>query len=209
MTVSQIANLTTIPIGIVCLIVSLRAFQAYRLTRSDMLFVLGLAMATISVGTFIGTVGDTHPGGTAFNTDWVRAYVTCSGFLFVFLSSLVRTHDQMQKLIRWQVASIGLFVVIILLIPFYPPTKSPPIAIALIVGRLIIYSCIGIRYAILYTSKTTRFSLYMTIAFTILFIGYALNIPTTVAPSLAYLTIIAALVRIVAYLIMLTAYTTE
>jgi hypothetical protein len=49
----------------------------------------------------------------------------------------------------------------------------------------------------------------MTIAFIILFIGYALNIPTTVAPSLAYLTIIAALVRIVAYLIMLTAYTTE
>ena len=96
--ISQIANLMSIPIGTVCLIISLRAFYVYRLSRSDMLFVLGLAMASISLGTFVGTVGDAHIGGNMFATDWARSFGACGGGLFIFLSSLVKSHDQMRQL---------------------------------------------------------------------------------------------------------------
>jgi hypothetical protein len=54
MTISQVANLMSIPIAIVCFSISIRAFYIYNLSRSDMLFVLGLSMASIAVGTLWG-----------------------------------------------------------------------------------------------------------------------------------------------------------
>jgi hypothetical protein len=206
MTISEIANLMTIPIGIVCLFISLRAFYIYNLSRSDMVYVLGLSMACIAGGTFLGTVGDAHIAGNTLNTDWGRAYGACCGGLFIFLSSLASSHKQMQQLKRWQVLAVIVFVIVVLLTPLYPPAKSPPIAFALNACRMVIYTCAFMRYFTLYLSKGTRFSLIMWSAFLILLIGYALNIPGILQGGLALVTIIAATVRITAYLTILAAY---
>jgi hypothetical protein len=206
MTISQVANLMSLPIATICLFISLRAFYIYNLSRSDMIYVLGISMALISIGTFIGFAGDAHIAGNSLNTDWARSFGACGGALFIFLSSLMKSHKQMQQLKRWQVATAVLFVIVALLTPFYPPTKSAPIALSLNAGRMIIYTCAFIRYFALYLSKHTRFSLLMWIAFLVVVIGYGLNIPGILQSSLALVTIIAASVRITAYLTMLTAY---
>jgi hypothetical protein len=71
---------------------------------------------------------------------------------------------------------------------------------------MIIYTCAFIRYAALYMRKSTRFSLIMGLAFIVLVIGYSLNIPGIVDSHFAYFSIIAASVRIVAYVSLLVAY---
>jgi len=206
MAISDIANLMSIPVGIVCLFISLRAFYIYNLSRSDMVYVLGVSMASIATGIFLGAVGDLHIAGNTLNMDWSRAYGSSCGGLFIFLSSLVSSQKQMQQLKHWQTLAIVLFVFVVLLTPLYPPDKSPPIAIPLNVSRMVIYSCAFVRYFTLYLSKGTRFSLIMWLAFLLLFIGFGLNIPGVLQAKLAFVTIIAATVRITAYLTILTAY---
>lgn len=206
MTIGDIANLMSIPIGFVCLFISLRAFYIYNLSRSDMVYVLGLSMACIAAGTFLGTVGDAHMAGNTLNTDWGRAYGACCGGFFIFLSSLVGSHKQMQQLKRWQVLAVVVFIIVVLLTPLYPPAKDPPIAFTLNACRIVIYTCAFMRYFTLYLSKGTRFSLIMGISFLILLVGYALNIPGILQSGLALVTIIAATVRITAYVSILAAY---
>lgn len=207
MTTSQLANYMSIPIAVICLIISVVAFNMYRLSRKDMLFVLGLAMASISIGTFVGIVGEIHIGGNTYNTEFARAFGACCGGLFIFLSSLVKSQKQMQQLKRWQIIAAFLFVIVAALTPLYPPIKSPMISFALNGCRILIYGCAFIRYAILYSSKSTRFSLIMSIGFLVLVAGYALNVPGIFQTTFAFITIVAASVRIIAYVTLLIAYT--
>jgi hypothetical protein len=206
MTISQVANLMSIPIAVVCLSISIRAFYIYHLSRSDMLFVLGMSMAAIGVGTFMGTIGDAHLGGNHFATDWTRSFGACSGGFFIFLSALMKSHEQMQKLRRWQLFVTAIFVIVIILTPLFPPVPGAFGSFALNACRMIIYSCAFIRYAILYASKRTRFSLVLTIGFGVLVIGYSLNIPGIFSTQFAFLSIVAATVRITAYLTLLGGY---
>ncbi len=206
MSISLIATLMSVPIAIICLFISLRAFYVYNLSRNDMILVLAMAMAVISSGTFVGLVGELHIGGNTLSTDWARSFAACCGGLFIFLSSLVKSHEQMRQLKRWQVIATGLFIIVVMLTPLYPPIKNPLISLALNGGRMIIYSCAFVRYALLYMSKSTRFSLTMSIAFLVLVIGYALNIPGIFQTQLAIFTIAAAAIRISAFLTLLAAY---
>lgn len=206
MTISQIANLMSIPIAVVCLSISIRAFYVYNLSRSDMLYVLGMSMASIGIGTFMGTIGDAHIGGNNFATDWTRSFGACSGGLFIFLSALMKSREQMQRLRRWQMVAMGLFVVVIILTPIFPPVPGPFASFALNACRMTIYTCAFVRYAMLYGAKGTRFSLILGIGFFVLVIGYSLNIPGIFYAQFAFLTIIAATVRIGAYLTLLGGY---
>ncbi len=205
--ISLIATLMSVPIAGICLYISLRAFYIYNLARNDMIFVLGLAMAILCVGTVVGLIGELHLGGNKLNTDWPRAYGGCCGALFIFLSSFMKSHEQMQRLKWWQVFAIVLFIIVILLTPLYPPIKNPLISFALNGGRMVIYSCAFIRYAYLYLKKSTRFSLILSIGFLVLVLGYGLNIPGIFQAQLAVFTILAASVRISAYATILVAYT--
>jgi hypothetical protein len=206
MTISQAANLMSIPIAVVCLSISIRAFYIYHLSRSDMLFVLGMSMASIGVGTFIGAIGDAHPGGINFAVDWTRSFGACSGGLFIFLSALMKSNEQMQRLRNWQLLTAGLFLVVIILTPLFPPVPGTAGSFALNACRMIIYTCAFVRYAMLYAAKGTRFSLILAIGFGVLVIGYSLNIPGIFSAQFAFLTIIAATVRIAAYLTLLGGY---
>lgn len=203
---NQVATLMALPIACVCLFISIRALYIYSLSRSNMLFVLGLAMASISLGTFFGFIGEAHLAGNMLNTDWARTFGACGGGLFIFLSSLVKTQSQMQQLKRIQLVVFALLIVVMLLTPLYPPIKNPYLSLSLNALRMIIYTCAFVRYAMLYISKATRFSLLMSLAFLVLVIGYGLNIPGMFQSQLVFLTVVAASVRIIAYLGLLTAY---
>lgn len=206
MTIAQVANLMSIPIGVICLLISIRAFYIYSLSLNEMIFVLAFSMAFISIGTFVGTIGDAHIAGNTWNVDWTRTFGASCGGLFIFISSLATSSQQMRKIRQWQVMVAFLFVIVIALTPFYPSAKTPPLPLVLNSLRIIIYSAAFIRYAFLYSSKSTRFSSMMCIAFLVLVTGYALNIPGILQSSLAIFTIIAAAVRISAYATLMAAY---
>ena len=209
MTIPQVANMMSIPIGIICLLISIRAFYIYTLSFNDMIFVLALSMAFLTIGTFVGTIGDAHIAGNTWNVDWTRTCGACCGGIFIFLSSLATSSQQMRKIRQWQVMVAILFVIVIVLTPFYPSAKTPPLPLVLNSLRILIYSCAFIRYALLYNSKSTRFSSMMCIAFLVLVTGYVLNIPGILQSSLAIFTIIAAAVRMSAYVTLLAAYSVK
>ncbi|GHO46659.1 hypothetical protein [Ktedonospora formicarum] len=209
MPIPVIANLMSIPIALVTMAIAIRALFMYRLSRSDMLLVLGLAMGSISIATLVGSLSDSHIGGTSFTGDWARAFGACCGALFIYLSSLVKSHEQMLNLVRWQALGWILFIIVILCTPLYPPIQAPWTPLILNLFRMIIYSLAFVRYASLYATKSTRFSMIMSVGFFILIIGYALNIPGYFQSGLIFFTIIAASVRIVSYLTLFWAYNTN
>jgi hypothetical protein len=209
MSINAIANLISFPVGIVCLILSIRAFYIYSLSRSELLAVLGFAMGSIATGIFVGNVGEAHLFGITYNTEWARYTGSSSGALFLFLSSLVKSHAQVQKLRRWQVLVAIFFVIVIGLTPILPPFASPWIPFGLNSIRILIYGATFIRYTGLYLSKGTRFSLIISIGFILLVIGFSLNAPGLLAPGFATLTITGAFVRIVGYSTMSLSYSVK
>jgi hypothetical protein len=207
MNVSLAASYIALPISIVCLFITIRAFYIYSLSRSDMLFVLGLSMASISLGTFIGSAGTLHLISSSWNAEWTRAFGACSGGLFIFLSSLVQSQEQLQRLRRWQIATAAVFILVILLTPLYPSFSNPWIPTFLYTCRIIIYTLALIRYVSLYQSKSTPFSFIMCLAFSLLVIGFILNLPGLFQPThFALLTITGGIVRIFGYSTLLFAY---
>lgn len=206
MDIKMIANLISFPVGVVCLSISIRAFFLYTKSRSDMIFILGLAMASIACGIFAGNIGEAHLRLFHYNTEWARFVGSSSGALFIFLSSLVKSYSQLQRLRRWQVVFALLFLVVVFLTPLLPPFASPLIPAGLNGVRIIIYGSAFIRYATIYVSKETRFSLMMCVAFMLLVTGFGLNIPQYFSTQVALLTITGAFVRISGYSMLLLAY---
>jgi hypothetical protein len=207
MNVSSLASIIALPIAIVCFLISVRAFYGYAISRSDMLFVLGFSMALISLGTFVGSAGALHLVNSKWNTEWPRAFGACSGGLFIFLSSLVQSHEQMQRLRRWQVGTAVVFVIVVLLTPLYPPFASPWTPVLLYTCRIVIYACALIRYITLYQSKSTLFSFIMLMGFSLLVIGYIMNLPGLFQSAhFALLTIVGGIVRIFGFSTLLFAY---
>ena len=207
MSVSSLGSYIALPIAITCFFVSIRAFYIYSLSRSDMLFVLGLSMASISLGTFVGSAGALHLISSSWNAEWTRAFGACTGGLFIFLSSLVQSHEQMRRLRLWQVWIAGIFIIVVLLTPLYPPFTTPWTPVALYSCRIVIYSSAFVRYVALYRSKSTLFSFIMFLGFSLLVIGFFLNMPGLFQPThFALLTIIGGIIRIFGYLTLLFAY---
>ena len=206
MNISTIANLSLLPIGVVCTLIAIRAFYMYSLSRSDVLFILGFAMSSIAVAVLMSNIGDAHL--VPYNTQWARYMCSSSAALFIFLSSLVKSHEQLGQLKRAQIIFAALCVVVILLTPVLPPFASPLIPVTLNNIRTLIYGAALIRYAYLYIKKESRFSLIMSLGFLLLVTGYILITPQLLQPSTtnATLNIIGSFVRIIGYSLLLVAY---
>lgn len=206
MTIQTIANLSLFPIGVVCTIIAIRAFYMYSLSRSDMLFILGFAMCSIAVAVFMSNIGDAH--FVPYNTQWARYACGSSAALFIFLSSLVKSHEQLGQLKRAQVIFAALCVVVIALTPVLPPFSSPLIPVTLSSIRTLIYGAALVRYAYLYILKESRFSLIMSLGFLLLVTGFILATPQLLNPTTATatLSIIGSFVRVFGYSSLLIAY---
>ncbi|HEY7416646.1 MAG TPA: hypothetical protein VH593_15765, partial [Ktedonobacteraceae bacterium] len=182
MDINTIANAASVPVGLVCLALAIRAFYLYVLSRSDVVFVIGFAMASIALAILFGVTGEVHLGGNSLQTDWARYTGSSSGALFIFLSSLVKSHEQMKQLRRWQLVVAMVFLSVILLTPILPPL-SPLVSAAFSSVRTVIYGAAFIRYASLYAFKGTRFSLIMCVGFLLLAIGFGLFTPHLLFPN--------------------------
>jgi hypothetical protein len=207
MDIPSIANTLLLLVGIVSLIIALRAFAVYMPSRNDMIFILGLAMASTALGIFCAYVGNIHLGGITFNTQWAWYAGTSSGALFLFLSSLTKSMEQLRVLRRWQVISTALVLLVVILTPVLPAFASPLTPAALNLVRTLLYTGCCLRYAALYLSKETRFSLFMGLGFLALAVGFGMVTPQLLQPDFAVLAILGALVRVAGYTTVLAAYT--
>jgi hypothetical protein len=204
MDVQSIANTMFLLLGIVCVILSIRAFYVYWLSQSDPLFIIGIAMATIALAIFCGYVKDIHL--VTANTKWAWYAGTTGGALFLVLNARVRAVAQFHALKNWQWVATVLFLLVVIITPFLPAFANPFIPAFLNIFRSLIYIWGFINYVMIYVAKRTRFSLLMGLGFLAIGAGFGTLTPQIFQPDLAVLVIIASSLRIVGYSTLLTAY---
>lgn len=206
MDTQSLENWLLLLVGIVVLIIAIRAFLVYVPSRNDMIFILGLAMASTSLGIFCAYAGRVQLCGIAYNTDWAWYAGTSSGSLFLFLGSLVKSMEQLRLLRRWQIIATTLFLLVVVLTPVLPAFSSPFVPAILNLVRTLLYAGCCLRYAVLYLLKETRFSSIMSLGFLLLAAGFGMITPQILEPGFVALAILGAFVRIVGYLTVLAAY---
>ncbi len=199
------ANTTLFLLGVVCTILAMRALYVYTLSRSTMLFIIGVAIGTIGLAIFCGFAENVHL--TTYNTQWAWYVGSSIGACFLVISSLVKSNAQLQRVRHWQMVASGAFLLVVLITPTLPAFSSPFIPATFNIFRTLIY-CVGfIRYATLSSSKGTRFTLLMSAGFLLIGVGFGIFTPQIFQPSLAVLSIIGSTMRMLGYTTLLLAYT--
>lgn len=157
---------------VVPLFIALRAFRLYSQSRSPRLFILGLAMAMITLtaadNLFVNFV--TVP----FNTYWFLYIGQTVSYLFIMLSLFSSSEEYLQRLVYWQIIASILLIVLLLLSPVIPPFTATTTDVRAIISGSRVVACLGIFccYTIAFMKKTTRFSFVMSIAFLLLTFGH-------------------------------------
>jgi hypothetical protein len=170
--------------AVITLLISLRAFYLYSKTRSDMLFILGLAMAVIVVGGFSGLIGDFLLTSSAFNTFWFRYIGQTVSYLFIFFISLRGAERYMHSLRRWNLIATALLFVLLLLTPVIPVNTGTTLTEVLSGSRSLV--CLAVffnYYFVIYDMKATRFSFLMCSAFLLISFGIAIYTVKFSAPN--------------------------
>ena len=204
MDMQSIANTMFLLLGFVCVILSIRAFYVYIFSKSDALFIIGMAMVTIALAIFCGYAKDIHL--VSANTKWAWYVGTAGGALFLVLNAGVRSTAQFRTLKAWQWLATILFLLVVIATPFLPEFANPFIPASLNIFRSLIYIWGFFRYIMLYSAKRTRFTLLMALGFLAIGTGFGTLTPQIFQPGLAVLVIIASSLRIIGYSTLLTAY---
>ena len=174
--------------ALITLLVSLRAFNLFAKTRSDTLFIVGLAMAIIGLGGIAGILGDYVITSKSFNTFWFRYIGQIVSYLFIFFISLPHAERHMRALKWWNIAASTLLLALLIATPFVPPIPGVGLTELLSGARGVV--CLAIcfnYYFVMWGKKATRFSLLMCAAF--LFIATGIGVYTikfSVANPLPY-----------------------
>lgn len=203
----DINGLLLVILGITCLGLAGYAFYKYSLTRSDPLFIVGVSLSTIGVSIFFGYFDVLHVGDATLYVSWLWHAGSSIGLLFLFLISVMASNEQMRMLRRWQVFATLLFFILILLTPMLPAPSDPSVPAIVSLARPLICTCAFLRYASLYFTKETRFSLVMSLAFLLLGIGFGVVTPQLLVPGLTALGAMGSVLRISGYSTLIIAYT--
>lgn len=199
-----LANTTFLVLGIVCFVLSIRAFYVYILSKSDFLFVIGLSMADIGISVIVGYLQDIHLISWNAHLSWYLG--TILGALFLVLGSWASSHQQISTIKRWLIILTALYFVQTLLTPIMPQFPNPYVPAVLNITRTTIGLVGSARYFMLYLSKRTRFTLLMSLAFLLIGSGFGVLTPYLFNSTLAIFLTFGYSLRIIGYSILLTAY---
>lgn len=158
--------------AIITLCISLRAFYLYSKTRSDTLFIVGLAMAVIGLGGIVGIIGDYVITSKAFNTFWFRYIGQIVSYLVIFFISLPRAERHMRALKWLNIIATVFLLAILVLTPVLPPIPGAGLTEILSGARGLV--CLAIffnYYFVIYSMKGARFSFLMCAAFLLIATG--------------------------------------
>ncbi len=173
-----IANVLSITLFVVSLLIAIRAFFLYVRARSRRLFVLFLSMSVISLTAAAGFAGD-NVTSINLNVDWFNYIGQTVSFLFILLSCMRNSDNYLQQLTRWQVIVTVLLLILLFLAPILPAEFPDPALTKTILSgsRGLICLFIFFYYVTAFMTKESRFSLFMGIAFLLLGVGYLIIIP--------------------------------
>lgn len=205
MSSNLIANLLSITLFIVSLVIVVRSFYMYRRSPSHRLFILGLSMTTIALTALAGFAGD-NITSVSLNVDWFNYIGQTVSFLFIILSLWRNSDRYLRQLARWHIIASALLLVLLLLAPILPPDfPDPAVTKSLLSGsRGAISLVICIIYVSSFMRKENHFNLLMSGAFFLLSLGYFTIVPKYFQPN-DILDHIGDLLRIAGLLIFLGA----
>ena len=174
----QIVNskeITDLIIGfqaLITLLISLRAFYLFAKTRSDTLFIVGLAMVMIALGGIAGILGDYVITSKSFNTFWFRYIGQIVSYLFIFFISLPHAELHMRTLKWWNIVASTLLLALLAATPFVPSIPGTGLTELLSGARGVVCLAISFNYYfIMWGKKATRFSFLMCAAFLLIATG--------------------------------------
>lgn len=159
------------------LLIATRAFYLYTKNRSDDLFILGVAMLTISATGITAFIADNFFAspqrfGGIYNTLWFVYGGDTASYFFIFLSTLQRSDSNPSHLKRWQMFVTALLALVLLATPIIPPFPSPNDQAILNNARSLVCFINFGRYSYFFFKKESRFNFLMTLAFFLLTFGY-------------------------------------
>ncbi|MGH2493488.1 MAG: hypothetical protein ACRDIV_02185 [Ktedonobacteraceae bacterium] len=174
--------------AVITLLISMRAFYLFSKTRSDTLFIVGLAMAVIGIGGVAGLLGDYVIKSSAFNTFWFRYIGQIISYLFIFFISLPGA-DHHARALKWgNIVATVFLLALLVLTPVLP--AIPGVALTEILSGARGVVCLAIcfnYYFVIYGMKGTRFSFLMCAAFLLIATGIGVyTIKFSVANPLPY-----------------------
>jgi hypothetical protein len=177
-----IPNLIDVSLCLVALFIAVRSFDIYSRVRQYRLFILGLSMALVSLSA-AADFTSSYVMVIPLHTDWFLYIGQTVGFLFILLS-LVRSSDTyLRGLMILNILAFALLLFLLLLSPVLPEID---ITTRTLLGfsRLIICMLILVAYFSAYTSKPTRFSLFMCASFFFFTVDYLLTLQQYFVPTL-------------------------
>jgi hypothetical protein len=189
-----------------CFGTGIAAFRRYSMTQSERLFIIGMSMIMAAVGIVCGAL-DSLPALRPYSLEWSWYFGTSVGFFLLFLSSIMKSAEQFRILKRWSIIAGAVVIIMIALSTVLPDISENQNAILwLNTLRVIICSLVFFRYLILYTSKGTRFSLLLCLAFLFLAVGYITFIVQALSTAFAQLLVLVGIIRLAGDVLLFVAF---
>ncbi len=199
-------NVLLLVTGLCCFGTGITAFRRYSMAKSERLFIVGIAIIIVAIG-FISEALDSIFPLSPYALEWPWYFGTFIGYLLLFLSSIMNSVEQFRMLKRWSVIAVAAFVLSIILSTVFPHLDDNQSAtVVMNIPRTIICSLIFFRYLMLYTSKGTRFSLLLCLAFLFIGIGYIAIIAQTLNVMFMQFPLIGTIIRISGDVLLFTAF---
>src|SRR6266436_2363099 len=177
-----IPTLLHVSLCLVALFISARSFDIYSRFRQFRLFILGLSMALVSLSA-AADFTSSYVKAIPLHTDWFLYIGQAVGFLFILLSLVQSSDKYLRGLIRLNILAFVLLLILLLLSPVLPDMSDIPTRTLLGFSRLVICMLILLAYFSAYTSKPTRFSLFMSSSFFLFTVDYLSTLEQYFVPS--------------------------
>jgi hypothetical protein len=182
---------------------ALRVLRLYSHIRSPRLFLFGFAMLVISFTAVVDFAADFL---TFLHIECVLFVGQALSLLFVLFSLLPAFDRHLHSLMRLQILTSILLLVLLAFSPLFPSSLSNSWLIFFYATRSIICFAIFFYYISTFFYKSTRFSLLMSLAFFLLSFGYLLTLPKYVLPDAWLTDIIGDVVRIVGVFVLTISF---
>jgi hypothetical protein len=182
MNTSLIPNLLDVSLCLVALFIAVRSFDLYSSLRHLRIFILGLSMVLVSLSA-AADFTSSYVRAITLSTDWFLYIGQAVGFLFIALSLMQGSDKYLRGLMRLNILVFPFLLILLLLSPVLPNISDISTRTLLGLPRLIFCMLILCSYFSAYTSKPTRFSLFMSTSFFFFTVDYLVTLEQYFVPS--------------------------
>jgi hypothetical protein len=120
-----IANLLSLTLFTVSLVIVVRSFYLYSRSPSHRLLIMGVSMTIIALTALAGFAGD-NITSISLNVDWFNYIGQTVSFVFIILSLWRNSDHYLRRLARWHIIASSLLLILLLLAPVLPPDFPDP-----------------------------------------------------------------------------------